>query len=156
MPEIAGDSRSANKAANSGNNQGGSQAGGNGDMTATTGSESAGSKSGDGELARALEDFDGDILDERLPAAERAGITRAEQTGGGASSKDKAERGASPRAPAMALPGSRTPNPPAPDLPDARDDDVVARQIREAAMAEPDPELREALWKEYKRYKAGL
>ncbi len=38
------------------------------------------------------------------------------------------------------------------DIPSGRDDDVVARQIREAAMNEPDPELREALWDEYRRY----
>lgn len=38
------------------------------------------------------------------------------------------------------------------DIPEGRDDDVVARQIREAAMNEPDPELREALWDEYRRY----
>jgi len=36
--------------------------------------------------------------------------------------------------------------------PTDRGDDVVARQIREAAMREPDPELREALWDEYRRY----
>ena len=38
------------------------------------------------------------------------------------------------------------------DIPEGRDDDVVARQIREAAMTESDPELREALWDEYRRY----
>ncbi|MFZ8985101.1 MAG: hypothetical protein ACO213_12580, partial [Steroidobacteraceae bacterium] len=41
------------------------------------------------------------------------------------------------------------------DIPDGSDDDVVARQIREAAMAETDPELRAALWEEYRRYKKG-
>lgn len=40
-----------------------------------------------------------------------------------------------------------------PDIPDGSDDDVVARQIREAAMAEKDPELREKLWEEYRKYK---
>ncbi len=39
------------------------------------------------------------------------------------------------------------------DIPSGRDDDVVARQIREAAMQESDPELRERLWDEYRRYK---
>ena len=34
-------------------------------------------------------------------------------------------------------------------------DDVVARQIREAAEKETDPELKEKLWAEYKKYKAG-
>ena len=33
------------------------------------------------------------------------------------------------------------------------DDDVVARQLREAAMREPDPQLREKLWDEYRKYK---
>lgn len=39
------------------------------------------------------------------------------------------------------------------DIPSGEDDDIVARQIREAAIDEPDPELREKLWDEYRRYK---
>jgi len=42
------------------------------------------------------------------------------------------------------------------DVGDGADDDIVARQLREAAMAEEDPELREKLWDEYRRYKASL
>jgi hypothetical protein len=38
------------------------------------------------------------------------------------------------------------------DIPDGSDDDVVARQIREAAMKEKDPELRAKLWDEYRKY----
>ncbi len=41
------------------------------------------------------------------------------------------------------------------DVADAHDDDVVARQLREAAMDETDPVLKEKLWEEYRRYKAG-
>ena len=33
-------------------------------------------------------------------------------------------------------------------------DDVVARQLREAAETEPDPELRAKLWDEYRKYKS--
>jgi hypothetical protein len=33
------------------------------------------------------------------------------------------------------------------------DDDIVARQLREAAEKEPDPELKAKLWKEYEEYK---
>jgi hypothetical protein len=33
------------------------------------------------------------------------------------------------------------------------DDDIVARQLREAAEKETDPELKEKLWKEYEAYK---
>ena len=39
------------------------------------------------------------------------------------------------------------------DVPSGDDDDVVARQIREAAMREKDPELQERLWEEYRKYK---
>ncbi len=33
------------------------------------------------------------------------------------------------------------------------DDDIVARQLREAAEKETDPELRKKLWQEYEDYK---
>ncbi|MFA5495355.1 MAG: hypothetical protein WC247_11300 [Porticoccaceae bacterium] len=42
-----------------------------------------------------------------------------------------------------------------PDLVDGSDDDIVARQIREAAINEKDPALREKLWDEYRKYKRG-
>jgi hypothetical protein len=42
-----------------------------------------------------------------------------------------------------------------PDVGNGSDDDIVARQIRRAAEAEPDPELRKKLWDEYRKYKQG-
>ena len=36
---------------------------------------------------------------------------------------------------------------------DPKDDDIVARQLREAAEEETDPELRKKLWEEYEKYK---
>ena len=45
---------------------------------------------------------------------------------------------------------------PPPGLGDGGDDDIVARQLREAASQEPDPVLRDKLWAEYRKYKAGL
>jgi hypothetical protein len=51
-------------------------------------------------------------------------------------------------------PGNRSGVTPA-DIPSGDDDDVVARQLREAAEAETDPALREKLWDEYRRYKNG-
>lgn len=39
------------------------------------------------------------------------------------------------------------------DIPDANNDDVVAAQIRTAAEIETDPEKKEKLWNEYRRYK---
>jgi hypothetical protein len=51
--------------------------------------------------------------------------------------------------------GGSGPNTVPADIPDGSDDDVVARQLREAAMKETDPELREKLWQEYRNYKKG-
>ncbi len=45
--------------------------------------------------------------------------------------------------------GAATP----PDVGDGSDDDIVARQLREAAQNEKDPELQEKLWQEYRKYK---
>ncbi len=49
--------------------------------------------------------------------------------------------------------GGTGPNTVPADIPDGSDDDIVARQLREAAMKETDPELRERLWDEYRKYK---
>ena len=133
---------------------------------------------GEGDvLARALEDLDGEIRDERIAATHRAGARPAGSDGeveraGGGQGDESGESGnadgqGTSQSGGGAMPGRRTvasampptPRPPlpsAPDTPDARDDDVVARQLREAAMAETDPELREALWEELERYKSGL
>ena len=39
------------------------------------------------------------------------------------------------------------------DIPPANNDDIIARQIRAAALAEPDPQKQAKLWNEYRRYK---
>ncbi len=43
----------------------------------------------------------------------------------------------------------RTPD----DIPITVDDDIIARQLREAALVENDPALRDRLWAEYRKYK---
>ena len=35
------------------------------------------------------------------------------------------------------------------------DDDIIAKQLREAAEQETDPEVKEKLWEEYRKYKEG-
>jgi hypothetical protein len=77
---------------------------------------------------------------ESIPEGPAPESTGEEATAGGPSSPGDQERTA-----------SRTP----PDVGDGSDDDVVARQIRKAAESEPDPELRERLWEEYRKYKEG-
>jgi hypothetical protein len=52
--------------------------------------------------------------------------------------------------------GPQTASTPPPDVGDGNGDDIVARQIRKAAEAETDPELRKKLWDEYRKYKQGV
>ncbi len=121
----------------------------------------------DEELRRGYEKFDGIILGEReraqaeINAAGGAGGQSggAGAGGGGAQSGGAGQPQTLPSGQPSGIPGvsgSRPPPsqtfPPPEDIPTGRDDDVVARQLREAAMREPDPALREALWEEYRKY----
>jgi len=142
---------------------GGTQSGGSGPLTAQERVAVL-----DGALNQGYEQFDGFILEERARAQAEANAARTAMpggdgaaesgTGGAASPIIMADRrGGSAQGPqgASGAGGSSGPEetfPPPDDIPSGRDDDVVARQLREAAMREPDPELREALWDEYRRY----
>ena len=131
------------------------------------------------QLDQALERFDGNILTERdtIAGQENAAAggsptgepdSEAAQQGGaegtqagmpGAETSDPADsgQGGMPTSPGSRGGGDYRQTASADDIPsdipDGSDDDVVARQIREAAMAETDPELREKLWEEYRKYK---
>lgn len=72
-----------------------------------------------------------------------------QETGGGR----YRERGTAKSSPGR---GSQSPPESADQAPEAQDDDIVARQLREAAEKETDPALKEKLWKEYRDYKKGL
>ena len=126
-------------------------------------------RSGDDELERALDVFDGEILEGRkivlARSNDRAGQSQRVMTSGieptipgggtnsgGGSLPDTAPRQSDTRG--VPMPGPIAAVIPT-DIPDAKDDDVVARQLREAAMAETDPDLRQALWDDYRRYKSG-
>jgi hypothetical protein len=137
----------------------------------------------DQELSKSLGDFEGAMADEQIRVAQAGSENRdmgtgdtgfgsgsggmadspasqggwpSEQDGlgtqqqeqgdgsasGGRSSQSSSEAGAG-------ADGSTTPA----DVGDGMDDDIVARQLREAAEKEKDPELREKLWDEYRKYK---
>ena len=120
----------------------------------------------DEQLRRGYETFDGFILGERERAQAESneagsGEQPGAESGGGGGGQMPQILGA-PGANGMPqvatqsppMPGSQNTEsfPPPEDIPSGRDDDVVARQLRGAAMSEPDPELREALWDEYRNY----
>jgi hypothetical protein len=142
----------------------------------------AGAQSGDDAFEQVLGDLDSEIKDERAVIAARRnssadGLPEEEQataqagsrgagsgTGGegggtgadtgppgGETTTAGGQRGPPGRG---GLPTVASAQPVPADIPDGSDDDVLARQLREAATNEPDPALRERLWEEYRRYKA--
>lgn len=136
----------------------GAGAHGSDQQSPSAGEEAGGEDGTDAELDRALGDLDGDILDKRIAAQDRAKDPR-EQTGGRNATEANADDGGKPnrRTIASTVPNTPpVPRPETPDTPDARDEDVVARQLCEAFKNEKDPKLRAALWEEYKSYVSGL
>lgn len=117
---------------------GGGGTGGNG-----SGGDGSGGMSGDGTDGSSGETGDGSRSGNQGSAASASG--------GGASGSSRGG-GASPPG-SWNKPGGAGGQPD--DIPDGSDDDVVARQLREAAEKETDPELKEKLWEEYRRYKQG-
>jgi hypothetical protein len=119
----------------------------------------------DRQLEESTRDFDGVIYDEEQRQREAA-RERAAQTAQTASSEvdpteaeERAISGVMATASNGGITGPRGAPPtngvkytPPPDIPNGNDDDVVARQLREAAMREPDPAIREKLWAEYRKY----
>ncbi|MEX2489107.1 MAG: hypothetical protein WD356_06205 [Pseudomonadales bacterium] len=148
---------------------------------ATTGRGSGGKGQLDEELDESLAIFEGKIQDARQDAIDSepppseagdpAGKTVAIGTSGGAqqtgsgeegdqATESESEDGEQQQTGRMPGPGevqtAGGPRQPPEDIPDGQDDDIVAQQLREAAMAETDPELREKLWEEYRRYKENI
>jgi len=128
----------------------------------------------DEDFQRALEELDGEIMQERNDVIGRAHETVATQSGGqgivpvddsgtvdtnsaieddrvGTTDETESEQGLMEGEEVADVDIERVI-----DTPDAMDKDVIARQMREAAMAEEDPELKKKLWEEYETYKKGL
>jgi hypothetical protein len=130
----------------------------------------------DRELAESLEGFEVAMAGEQVRVAEKNADQRGSSSGGGAdvpgggygggsdypsdmggggefpSERQSPSAGDSSRPSNTAGPGGEGGSTP-PDVGDGSDDDIVARQLREAAQNETDPELREKLWDEYRAYK---
>jgi len=105
----------------------------------TTGEQGQGeqgteSGAGEGQQGRA-----GEQSDSQYEQGTTSGEKRGQSGGGGDGKEMKTGRETSSREEAI----------------DADDDDIVARQLREAAEKETDPEVKKKLWEEYRKYKEG-
>jgi hypothetical protein len=117
------------------------------------------------EFGASLADFDRRLLREKellrrtgaTGQSNASGDSGATSSGGQAafhspaSARDTASSGSMPedQRGAASFPSGATP----PNIPRGQDDDIVARQLREAAENETDPVLRKKLWEEYRKYK---
>ncbi|HXV63272.1 MAG TPA: hypothetical protein VEK15_21415 [Vicinamibacteria bacterium] len=121
-----------------------------------TAAEAAANAGGEGSAGGGGSGADGDRGEDGSleETAEAGGEESPGGTGGSPDSPEYDETGA-PTDSSDATGETRNGRVP-PDVGDGSDDDIVARQLREAAMNEEDPELREKLWDEYRAYKAGL
>lgn len=95
--------------------------------SAETGEEASGDREGNSRKSGDMEPTDGDQPSEAA-GADSAESSKGDSSAGGEGKSTRAE---------------------------ADDDDIVARQIREAAEKETDPDLKAKLWKEYEDYKRG-
>lgn len=123
----------------------------------------------DGRLEQGTGEFDAMILEEQAQQRQATRSSAGEQAPPGASSGTGSAGDGSGQGTGVAsrgsygggiggagggdVPQNTTKYPPPGDIPNGNDDDVVARQLREAAMREPDPAVREKLWEEYRKYK---
>lgn len=128
---------------------------------AATGASSEGGQEGEGGGAAGAGSAAAPAGD-RGQQAGRDGSTRRSGNGGredarpsGAGAEGERDRSEGRTAGAPGTESSEGAGAVPPDVGDGRDDDLVARQIREAAMKEQDPAIREKLWEEYRRYKAS-
>ena len=121
-----------------------------------------------GKLQSTLDDFDREIMNERqVLAASEAPASQSQlkvqEAGPEPASGPRVDENKTTiqggsggfQVSTQPIPIRQVSNPISEDIPDARDDDIIARQLREAAMQEEDPVLKEKLWEEYKRYKRG-
>ena len=118
------------------------------------------SGSGDGTGGEGGDGMGGDGEGDSENGAEGAAGGQSQNSGGTAGDNSEAgSTGGQPRGGAVdssggAGDGGNDSDQPA-DIGNGSDDDVVARQLREAAEKETDPELKAKLWEEYRRYKKG-
>jgi len=113
----------------------------------------AGSSGGSGAFGDEGSDFGDPVGGGQTGEEQTAGSRAQPASGEGTSEEESGAEGAAPAGSAGGGGGGgRVPD----DVGDGSDDDIVARQLREAATNEDDPELREKLWDEYREYKAAV
>lgn len=122
--------------------------GGEGTEESETGMESGTSSSGDGDETGENSE-EGGMEGIEGEAGEASQDPGSKETGGGQDRSKRASKSSKGQGGEASAGQSQ-------QTTVSQDDDIVARQLREAAENETDPVLKEKLWKEYNDYKKGL
>jgi hypothetical protein len=133
---------SGGKTAGTGQTSG--QGSGSSQSTGSEGTAGQGSEEGGPGVAQTGEQTGGSATD----SGEETGTGSGKGTGSGEGAGPSVEGGGAGQSA-----GSGTQ--PGKEELETGDDDIVARQLREAAEKETDPELKKRLWEEYRKYKEG-
>lgn len=118
--------------------------------SASTASAASGSASGAGSTARgASGQNQGGQQSASTQKAVQVDSDETSQDSPGASATEQSDDRLSAGIPLNEMDNGAIPE----DIPPGNDDDIVAQQIREAAMRESDPEIAAGLWEDYRKYK---
>ena len=109
-----------------------------GGAQANAGSGSAGADAGDSAPASDIQGDAPDSVDESIPD----GVASAPADA-------KPQVGGNETSPPSSNDNGKLPD----DIPSAENDDIIAKQFRQAALDETDPQAKAKLWNEYRRYK---
>lgn len=115
--------------------------------------ESESEGNGEGDPQKSAEDDGSEGSKESKETASRTGETSSEAEANDKTPEGQETAGATEQRQSTPRDGKGSTTTQAVTIPTGDDDDVIARQLREAAEAETDPEVQEKLWEEYRKYK---
>lgn len=97
----------------------------------------------------------GAVKADKTSSADHQGAQKGKDSSkiGGKNKSEKGKDGTAVTGQSQTREGSKGSGPHPGSQYDSEDDDIVAKQLREAAEGETDPELKEKLWKEYEKYR---
>jgi hypothetical protein len=167
--ESASESDSESASASGGGSSGGGSSGGD----SSGGGSSGGGSSGGRELDESIGGFDEVLGDEQREIAAAGRVMEgfdieggeggdssgalidlgSQSAGSGSGGGMVGGGGSAPGSPLAGMTDQEIEELTPDDVPTMVDDDIIARQLREAALVEKDPNLRDRLWDEYRKYK---
>ena len=147
-------SESSSSSSSSSGGGGGSAGGGGGGSSADSASSSSGGVDGNGSQMQGSSQSDASSPSKGISGTEKASESNQSASGNQESAEESATQTDSLTSGNVEKNDKFSDNGKLPeDIPPADNDSVVEAQLRQAAIAEKDPQKKKKLWNEYRRYK---